>query len=202
MGKTKSGKTNLTENRMTKNRAIEQFSAAARLVGAEVVELADPSAAAQYLVTRAGGTMLPPLGASLERAELGSRLRAAGGELAATIDRETAASAAAGVTGANFALAATGTVVLESTPEAVRLATTLPERHFVLLDPAKILLDDVAAIPLIRSFHQQQPRNFLAYITGPSRTADIERVLTIGVHGPRELHILLVPGLSADPMEL
>ncbi len=187
---------------MTKTSLTEQFSAAARLVGAEVVELADISAAAEYLAARAGGTLLPPQGASLERAGLTSRLESAGAKLASAVDRVTAAKAAAGVTGVNFALAATGTVVLESTPEAVRLATTLPDRHFVLLDPAKILLDDRAAVPLIRTFHQRQPRNFLAYITGPSRTADIERVLTIGVHGPRELHILLVPGLSVDPMEL
>src|SRR5690606_27604636 len=97
-------------------------------------------------------------------------------------------AAAAGVTGANFALADTGSVVLESTDEAIRLATTLPERHFVLLDPRKILPDGLAAAPILRRFHQHSERNFLAYITGPSRTADIERVLTIGVHGPRELH--------------
>ena len=50
--------------------------------------------------------------------------------------------------------------------------------------------------------HQRDPRNYVAYISGPSRTADIERVLTIGVHGPKELFILLVPGLSADLLEM
>jgi len=116
--------------------------------------------------------------------------------------RPHAAAAAAGVTGANFALADTGSVVLESTAEAVRLATTLPERHFVLLDPAKILPDGPAAVPYLRRFRDASPRHFLAYISGPSRTADIERVLTIGVHGPRELHILLLAGLSDDFLEL
>ena len=103
--------------------------------------------------------------------------------------------------GANFGFAATGTVVLESTDEAIRLATTLPEKHFVLLDLGKILENQDAAIPLVRTFHQQLPQAYLAYITGPSRTADIERVLTIGVHGPAELHILLLAGLSDDLME-
>ena len=116
--------------------------------------------------------------------------------------RQGAAKAAVGLTGANFAFAATGTVVLESTSEDIRLATTLPEHHVVLLDPAKILEDDLAAVPYLRTFHQNSPRNYLAYITGPSRTADIERVLTIGVHGPKQLHILLFSGLSDNPLEM
>jgi L-lactate dehydrogenase complex protein LldG len=109
--------------------------------------------------------------------------------------------AAAGVTGANFALADTGTVVLDSTEEPLRLASTFPERHFVLLDPRKILPDGLAAVGLLRALHRRRSPDFIAFITGPSRTADIERVLTIGVHGPRELHILLLEGLSDDPLE-
>jgi L-lactate dehydrogenase complex protein LldG len=115
--------------------------------------------------------------------------------------RRHAAAASAGLTGANFAIAATGTVVLESTDEALRLATTLPPVHFVLLDPRKIVADSTAAVPLLRRFHERLPQAFLAYITGPSRTADIERVLTIGVHGPKELHVLLCEGMSDDFME-
>ena len=68
-------------------------------------------------------------------------------------------------------------MVLDSTAEPLRLATTLPLRHFVLLDPAKIVADSSAAVPLLRRLHDLRPRAFLAYITGPSRTADIERVL-------------------------
>ena len=115
--------------------------------------------------------------------------------------RTHGAGAVAGLTGANFGIAATGTVVLESTEEAVRIATTLPEKHFVMLDPGKILRDADEAVPVLNEFHQQMPQTYLAYITGPSRTADIERVLTIGVHGPAELHILLLEGLSDDLME-
>jgi L-lactate dehydrogenase complex protein LldG len=182
--------------------AIDRFSETARRVGAEVHQVSDAAAAAAYIQTKAGGTILLPPSPSLGRSGLGALLRKGGLAVAEGNLRQIAPSAAAGVTGANFALGDTGTVVLESTEEAIRLTTTLPERHFVLLDPRKILIDGRAAIPFVREMHRQRPRNFLAYITGPSRTADIERVLTIGVHGPRELHILLMDGLSDDPLEM
>jgi L-lactate dehydrogenase complex protein LldG len=92
-------------------------------------------------------------------------------------------------------------VVLESTDEEIRLATTLPEIHFIIVDPTKILIDNLAAAGPMTAFHQGNDPKFIAYITGPSRTADIERVLTIGCHGPREVHILLVEGISSDLME-
>lgn len=181
---------------------LETFIAAARRVGAEPVVCDRLDQAIAHIVERAGGLVVVPPFAVGEKAGLAARLRQGGCEVAVDDLRKVAPRAAAGVTGANFALADTGTVVLESTEEPVRLATTLPERHFVLLDPRKILVDGRAAIPLLRELHRRRPRNYLAYITGPSRTADIERVLTIGVHGPRELHILLVDGLSDDPMEM
>jgi L-lactate dehydrogenase complex protein LldG len=92
-------------------------------------------------------------------------------------------------------------VVLESTDEEIRLATTLPEIHFILVDPATILKDNLAGVDPMTAFHQGSDPKLIAYITGPSRTADIERVLTIGCHGPREVHILLVEGISSDLME-
>lgn len=115
--------------------------------------------------------------------------------------RTHGAAAAAGLTGANLGIAATGTVVLESTDEAVRIATTLPAKHFVLLDPQKIIATADEVVSVVREFHDRLPQAYLAYITGPSRTADIERVLTIGVHGPVELHLLLLDGMSDNPME-
>lgn len=181
---------------------IETFVAAAEQVGARVRRFDGLEPALAEVAGQAGGVVAVPDSPFGARLNLASRLREAGVEVADKNLRQAAVAAAAGLTGANFALAATGTVVLDSTAEDVRLATTLPERHFVLLDPSKILADEVAAVPRLREFHQRQPRNYLAYITGPSRTADIERVLTIGVHGPREVHVLLVPGISEDFLEI
>ncbi len=177
------------------------FRAAAEKVGSAVVPCPGPEDIVNYLLARVRGPLLLPPCASLQRLDLNQRLREAGARVVAADFRCHAPAAAAGLTGANFAIAATGTVVLESTAEPLRLATTLPPVHFVLLDPRKIVADSSAAVPLLRRFHEQLPQTYLAYITGPSRTADIERVLTIGVHGPKELHILLYEGVSDDFME-
>lgn len=180
---------------------VEQFAQAARNVGAEVRTLNGQQELLAYLAERIeGGLMVSPC-PSLERANLAMALKSAG---MAVIDKDfrgQGAAAVAGLTGANFGIAATGTVVLESTAESVRITTTLPEKHFVLLDPRKILNNAEEAVPLLEAFHQRLPQAYLAYVSGPSRTADIERVLTIGVHGPAELHILLMEGLSEDLLE-
>ena len=177
------------------------FIAAAEKVGALTVVCETPEQTVRYLAEKVHGPLVLPSCASLVRSTLAGLLQTAGVEIIVDDFRRLAPAAAAGLTGANFAIAATGTVVLESTAEDIRLASTLPERHFVLLDPAKIVSDSGAAVPLLRQLHARLPQTYLAYITGPSRTADIERVLTIGVHGPKELHILLCAGVSDDFME-
>lgn len=186
---------------MRDKEVCESFAVAARKVGAVVETVVDPSAAVAYLATRINGTMLLPRSPALERLGFRDRLRMAGVEVVDADFRAHAPGAAAGLTGADFAIAATGTVVLESSQEAVRLASTLPPVHFVLLDPRTIVADSASAVPLLRHFHAQLPQAFLAYITGPSRTADIERVLTIGVHGPKELHVLLLEGVSDEELK-
>lgn len=180
---------------------MQTFIDAARKVGADVQVLSGLDELVSYVVDRTDGSLLLSPCSSLGRAGLADRLKSAGLDVIEEDFRLHGATAAAGLTGSNFAIAATGTVVLESTPEMVRIATTLPEKHFVLLDPRKILATAAEAVPLLEKFHQQMPQAYLAYISGPSRTADIERVLTIGVHGPVELHILLMEGLSDDLME-
>jgi len=181
---------------------LNRFIEALEKVGGLPVEVATAQEAAAYIARHAAGSVLLPPQPSLDRAGLTEALEAVYCSVIREAWREHAPSAAAGVTGVNFALAETGSLVLDSTAESLRMATTLPERHFALLDPGKIVADSLEAVPYLRGFHERAPRNYLAYITGPSRTADIERVLTIGVHGPRELHVLLLSGLSSDFYEI
>ncbi len=179
----------------------QKFCSAAEASGARLLECQSVADAVRFISDHAGGDVLLPESKSCGRVDLAGQLQKAGLKLL-KVDREQAADAAAGVTSASFAIADTGSLVLESTPEDVRLASTLPTRHFVLLDRSKIVTDGLAAVDPLRRMHQRDTRNYIAYITGPSRTADIERVLTIGVHGPKELYILLLDDWSSDLLEM
>ncbi|WP_320041407.1 lactate utilization protein [uncultured Desulfobacter sp.] len=108
------------------------------------------------------------------------------------ISRDRAANARIGISQVDWALADTGTLVQDATSIDKRLVSTLPEIHIALL-PSNGLLPDMAALLEILS---PQQMNYIAMITGPSRTADIERVLTIGVHGPKRLIIVLIDDLG------
>jgi L-lactate dehydrogenase complex protein LldG len=96
-----------------------------------------------------------------------------------------------GVTWADYGIAETGTLVMVSDSEETRLATMLCEVHVALLKVSDIRAsaEDMAGeLPAMTA----RTGSYTAFITGASRTADIERVLAIGVHGPLELHIILV----------
>lgn len=96
-----------------------------------------------------------------------------------------------GLTRADWAIAETGTLVVNSAPEDLRIATMLSETHVAFLPKNAIHPDLDSLADPIDAILKDSP-SYLAFISGPSRTADIERVLSIGVHGPKELHILLL----------
>lgn len=98
-------------------------------------------------------------------------------------------------------LADTGTCVVPSTDEDVRLATMLPETGVILLRCSQILpcLEDSGA--LLRELFSGDGSTFVAFISGPSRTADIERVLTLGVHGPLALHAVLINDVPQERVQ-
>lgn len=177
------------------------FVTVATKVGAVVTEIDSLADAAAYISGLTEGACMCPPSATLERIGLKDELKKLNVEIVDQDFRKLAKDTPSAVTSANFAIGDSGTLVLESTAEDVRLATMLSEKHFVIFDPKKILADGIEAAEPMRQLHQQSPSNYVAYITGPSRTADIERVLTIGVHGPLELHILLLKGISSDPLE-
>lgn len=100
-----------------------------------------------------------------------------------------------GFSHADLGIVETGTVVLDCPGEELRLATMICETHVCVLPESNIVEDGFAAKSQILRFMHKTP-NYTAFITGPSRTADIERVLAIGVHGPLELHILIIEDRS------
>ena len=92
---------------------------------------------------------------------------------------------------ADYGIAETGTVVLDSADEEFRLATCLAEKLTVLVEASRIKekLEDI--VDFLEECSEKE-HGYLAFISGASRTADIERVLTIGVHGPREMEVIII----------
>ena len=109
-----------------------------------------------------------------------------------------APDAGVGISAFDLAIVETGTLVQDATNLDCRLVSMLPPVHVALVPTDRI-------VPTLRDALELYGRDldglppYLAFVTGPSRTADIERVLTIGVHGPAELHIIFIdrPGGEA-----
>lgn len=175
----------------------QRFRVRADAISAEVHRLPSHEAALEFVVETlrqegvadAPGAQAVWAGAP-ELRHLASRVPG----LTFDVTRENAAAAKIGITEADCAIAATGTLLGDSTAVAQRLASTLPSIHIALvaLGNLRESLADALA-----QFDPRRAR-YLAAITGPSRTADIERVLTIGVHGPVRLIIVFYgPGEEA-----
>ena len=104
--------------------------------------------------------------------------------------RDLCASADLGITSADYALADTGTLVMMSSPEEARMISLLPVMHLAIVPRERILsgLDELfTLVPLPAACTSS-----MVFITGGSRTADIEMILVRGVHGPGEVHVVVV----------
>jgi L-lactate dehydrogenase complex protein LldG len=94
-----------------------------------------------------------------------------------------------GISSAQAAIAETGTLILDSAHERNRLVSLVPPVHIAILDASRIVETLGEALALLRKDDEISPA--VTFITGPSRTADIELTLAIGVHGPRELYVII-----------
>jgi L-lactate dehydrogenase complex protein LldG len=181
---------------------VERFLAELERVGGRLIRAHSPQQLKGHLrqlvkpgaaVAMSDGEPLGRLGLKELIEELGARLilSAAG---TPSERKKALLGADIGITAADYAIADTGTLVLISGGEHHRLISLLPPVHICFLDGGKIVADlgqfiwlardrfyGGAAMPLVMTF-----------ITGPSKTADIELTLSVGVHGPRELYVFLV----------
>jgi L-lactate dehydrogenase complex protein LldG len=178
----------------------ETFRARAEAVSAEVRRLPAKAEAAEYVLglLRAEGVSAEPGrhalwadGPFLAGADRVALARDVPG-LRFDVTRELAATARVGVSEVDFAVANTGSLAQAVDAVEGRLVSMLPPLHVALVQTAR-LVPDLGA--LFERLSPAQTR-YLALITGPSRTADIERVLTIGVHGPKRLVIAFVDGME------
>lgn len=101
--------------------------------------------------------------------------------------RAFAATADVGLSSAAAAIAETGSLLIASGPGRSRLVTLLPPVHVVLL-PARLLTTDLFTFMAARG--GEMPAN-VTFVSGPSKTADIEQTMSIGVHGPKQLSVIL-----------
>lgn len=101
-----------------------------------------------------------------------------------------------GVTGAQWAIAETGTLVLESGLERHRLASLVPPVHVAIVEAERVRRTLGEVLQSIDENKQVLSRT-ITFITGPSRTSDIELTLAIGVHGPAELYVIVLEGAKA-----
>ncbi|MHB8919025.1 MAG: LutC/YkgG family protein [Desulfocucumaceae bacterium] len=114
--------------------------------------------------------------------------------------RRHAEDAGMGISQMSMCVAETGSIAGDCTSIESRLVSTLPPVHVALVPGSGIVASPAEAIEKFYS-GEGEPPGYLSFISGPSRTADIERVLTIGVHGPEKLYVVLVDeegGAGAD----
>lgn len=102
-----------------------------------------------------------------------------------------------GVTGCYCAIAETGTLLLVTGPSTPNKTSLLPDTHVAIVPTSRIVVGMEEAWNLVRTELEQLPRA-CSFISGPSRTADIEQTLVIGAHGPYRVHIVLVDEPSDD----
>jgi L-lactate dehydrogenase complex protein LldG len=104
------------------------------------------------------------------------------------------ANCSVGLTAVDYAIAETGTIVLSSDEPYALLVSLLPPVHIALVRSPQIAvsLDEVISKLSKERMGGVDPSRSVTLITGPSRTSDVELVLSIGVHGPKELHVIIL----------
>lgn len=96
------------------------------------------------------------------------------------------------ITSCDALIAQTGSVLITSNSAGGRALSVLPPHHIVIAQRSQMVSDLTAALQLARKIYAPNWPSFLSFITGPSRTGDIERILVLGAHGPKKLTIFLL----------
>ncbi|MDR7422046.1 MAG: lactate utilization protein [Armatimonadota bacterium] len=161
-------------------------------VGVKVERVASIAAAAVRVATICAGRGVRVAAAwhDHDLAEVLSAVRGAGvAVLPADASPAEVAAADAGITGADWGIAESGTLVLASRPGRPRLASLLPAVHVAVLRADRILLDLAALFARTAGMPSA-----LTFVSGPSRSADIGFTPVLGAHGPTEVVVLVVEG--------
>jgi len=121
-----------------------------------------------------------------------SKLAALPSEVLENASAESLFDCDLGVTGAQWGVAETGTLILESDAERHRLASLVPAAHAAIIEARNVRQTLGEVLRAVGERGAEGLSRALTFITGPSRTSDIELTLAIGVHGPGELYVIIV----------
>ena len=200
----------LTRRRLEENRTalVDRFADTAKLRNWNLFRTASAEAAVGYVVelcqslgteqvARSDQTVFAelPLDAALRGAGIPSITIARDDSNSQQQLRNQIVASGVGLTGADYAVAETGSVVVLPRQGLSRLVSLVPPVHVAIVRPEDIVdtLDDVFLFRRLE-YHRNggEMGSYLNFITGPSRTADIEMKLVVGVHGPKEVHLVLL----------
>ncbi len=187
---------------------VDQFLETAQLRGWNVWRAPNPEDAIGYItalvadqgvtqVTRSSQEVFAslPLDAALEGLGIPSVTGARDEHHTREQLREWIIGSGMGITGADYAVAETGSVVVLPRRGLSRLVSLAPPVHVALVRPQDVIesLDDLFLFRCME-YHRngEDMGSYLNFITGPSRTADIEMQLVVGVHGPKEVHLVML----------
>ncbi|MEK0445477.1 MAG: hypothetical protein RLZZ399_798 [Verrucomicrobiota bacterium] len=108
-------------------------------------------------------------------------------------DKDALEASDAGLTECEFLVAQTGSVCVTGPSSGGRVLSVLPPHHIVVARRSQIVTDLTEAYATLAAKYRDAYPSMISFITGPSRTGDIERILVLGAHGPKRLTILMVP---------
>jgi L-lactate dehydrogenase complex protein LldG len=168
----------------------ERFRQRAGQAGATVERVPDAAAAVAAVGAMARRLEAARVTATPEGAPFAPAGALVGGSVTEVADADL------GVSVGRLAVAETGSVLLGSNDPQARMVGMLARTHVVVVNASGLVPSLDEAATTIRSLARPGPDQlrYVGFVTGPSRTADIERVLTIGVQGPRALHVVLIEG--------
>lgn len=201
-------RTILAKNEARRSQALDRLARTAAAASWNVRRVGDAEEAADTVAEIARQAGVKNLVRSAEdvfkRVNIDAALRATGVSPAVLASgrsrsrealRDMAFRADMGVTGVSYAIAETASCAVVPRRGVARLASLAPPSLVLLIEPEQVLetLDDFFAITRLNRMQARgRTANYFNFISGPSRTADIEQTLTIGVHGPGEVHMVIL----------
>ncbi len=182
-------------NEATGAALYDRFKTSAELLSAEVHRAANVEEARQ-LVTQIIKDLATPKvvyapSELIDALDVKAIGQAAGVTMTAENLRQQAADAGLGISQLDYAIAEIGTLAGNANSIESRMVSILPPIHMALIKTKNILPNLLETIATYNEKLGELPR-YLTFVSGPSRTSDIERVLTIGVHGPGRLIIVFI----------